>query len=56
MWLSIGQSGQIFWLSAEISDCLQLIYSYDTACSYSFLKILVYQQVEAHNCNKNVQP
>ena len=29
MRLSIGQSGHIFKLSAEISDCPQVIYSYD---------------------------
>ena len=39
MRLSIGQSGQIFKLSGEISDCPQvIIYSYNPACSHNFLK------------------
>ena len=47
MSLSSGQSGQIFKLPAEISDCPQVIYSYDPACTHNFLKTLVKQQVEA---------
>ena len=56
MRLSIGQSGQIFKLSAKISDCPQVVYSYHPACSHNFLKTLVNQQVEAHHCNQNFQP
>ena len=56
MRLSIGQSGHIFRLYAEISDCPQVIYSYDPACCHNFLKTLVNQQVEAHHCNQNLQP
>ena len=56
MRLSIGQSGQIFKLFAEILDCLQVIYSYNPACSHNFPKTLVNQQVEAHPCNQNFQP
>ena len=56
MRLSIGQLGQIFKLCAEISDCPQVIYSYDPACSNNFLKTLVNQQLEGHHCNQNCEP